>query len=341
MATTDIHLVKAAFKKQFEITMSKNGVSADDYFKKVNLPATELDPESLLPEKPFWHLINMVALEENIADFGSQVAQTTPWHRVSSLAPLIQHCLSLKHLLETFCEITLSQSSATRFTLEEHDSHYTFSYDGLPLYKHDIQMELYRVTCMIQLVQLSTGKDWRPEQISLMMPQNTTLNACGLIKKSKRCFSNKTTSITINRHLLHLPVRLESNKKNKIVNPEKADLNADFVNSIREIMSSYILDKHCSIEDISSIAGISVRTLQRRLTQHNLKFNELLSQAKFICAKEKLQDTEIQISEIASSLGYSDAANFTRAFHRWAGVSPKVFRQGCSRVSMSTHTIAV
>jgi len=69
------------------------------------------------------------------------------------------------------------------------------------------------------------------------------------------------------------------------------------------------------------------RTLQRRLTDNGLKFNELISEAKFGHAKDKLRDIQSPISEIAESLGYSDSAHFTRAFHRWSGVSPSEFRK--------------
>lgn len=33
------------------------------------------------------------------------------------------------------------------------------------------------------------------------------------------------------------------------------------------------------------------------------------------------------IVEISNELGYTDSANFTRAFRRWSGLSPQAFRQ--------------
>ena len=72
---------------------------------------------------------------------------------------------------------------------------------------------------------------------------------------------------------------------------------------------------------------MSARTLQRRLTDNGLKFNELINEAKFAHAKDKLQDVQVPISQVAESLGYSDAAHFTRAFHRWSGGSPTTYRK--------------
>jgi AraC-like DNA-binding protein len=72
---------------------------------------------------------------------------------------------------------------------------------------------------------------------------------------------------------------------------------------------------------------MSVRTLQRQLKHHGLKFNDLLNQAKFEHAKQMLNRPEVSIKAVAQSLGYSDSAHFTRAFRRWSGLAPTAFRK--------------
>ena len=157
MPDRSIHLVKAAFHAQFKKAMEARGISASYYFRKFKLPVEIDDPESLLPLKPFFQLINIVAIDEEMPDFGSFVAQTTPWHRVMSLGPLIESSKNLGNLLQTFCEIASSQSSLVKFTLEDDGKDFYFCYSDFPIYQGDVQMELYRITSMIQLVQLASA----------------------------------------------------------------------------------------------------------------------------------------------------------------------------------------
>ena len=190
-------------------------------------------------------------------------------------------------------------------------------------------MELYRITSMIQLIQLATGAEWRPETIRLIIPKTKAADSCQLLTSSNISFSQTNTAVSIETSLLELPVQLEIPKTilaNNYSNSD-ADANIEFTDSIRQILKTYTQTKSISIEELADITDLSVRSLQRRLKANDLKFNDLLNEAKFDHAKEKLHDTQIPIKEIAESLGYSDAAHFTRAFHQWSGMSPTDFRK--------------
>ena len=209
MESNNIHLVKAAFHTQFRVAMETCGVSADYYFKRFNLPTEVDEPESLMPLLPFYSLINTVAISENIPDFGSRIAQITPWHKVTSLGPLIKNSKTLKQLLTTLCEVASGQSSPVIFSLKDEDTHFSFCYTNTLQYKGEIQMELYRITGMIQLVQLAASAVWRPETIRLEMPASNIVDASPLLSDSKIQFSQADSAISIQKDFLQLPVQIE------------------------------------------------------------------------------------------------------------------------------------
>lgn len=71
---------------------------------------------------------------------------------------------------------------------------------------------------------------------------------------------------------------------------------------------------------------MSLRSFQRQLAKEQLSYSLLIDQIRFETAIRLLQDPSLKLIEIALELGYNDAANFTRAFKRWTGISPSQFR---------------
>jgi len=81
-----------------------------------------------------------------------------------------------------------------------------------------------------------------------------------------------------------------------------------------------------SIDLVAESLGFSKRALQREIGKHGLTYSLLLEQHRLGKAADWLQSSDKAITEIAFDLGYSDASNFTRAFRRCTGVSPKAYR---------------
>ena len=71
---------------------------------------------------------------------------------------------------------------------------------------------------------------------------------------------------------------------------------------------------------------MSVRTLKRKLEADGTSYSELLDEQRRGKAMLLLRRDDLAVEEVADRLGYSDAANFTRAFRRWTGTTPKAFR---------------
>ena len=76
----------------------------------------------------------------------------------------------------------------------------------------------------------------------------------------------------------------------------------------------------------ASTLFVSERTLKRRLQEEDASFQSLVDQVRLDRARDLLGSTGMNLSQIADALGYADAANFTRAFKRWTGLSPSHYR---------------
>lgn len=104
-----------------------------------------------------------------------------------------------------------------------------------------------------------------------------------------------------------------------------------FADSVKAYLNLMIEnDETPTVRRVVAAAGTSRRTLQRQLEAEGTSFSDLLAEARRSEALKRLQTERITIAAIANDLGYSDQASFTRAFRRWAGISPSRFRAGKS-----------
>lgn len=104
-------------------------------------------------------------------------------------------------------------------------------------------------------------------------------------------------------------------------------LPTDFLIAMQQIVEMLLLQGQSNVKLAAEAAGMTVRTLQRRLTEAGVSYTQLVNTTRVDIAARWLQTGELSITEIATMLGYTDASNFTRAFRRQTGVSPQAFRE--------------
>lgn len=81
-----------------------------------------------------------------------------------------------------------------------------------------------------------------------------------------------------------------------------------------------------SLQMVARLFHLTPRTLHRRLIEEGTSFKLVLEEVRHMLALEHLKSGRLSIQEIAFLLGYSDVANFRRAFKRWEGVAPSGVR---------------
>jgi AraC-like DNA-binding protein len=101
----------------------------------------------------------------------------------------------------------------------------------------------------------------------------------------------------------------------------------DFPEQVRSVLRTAILTGHASADEVARIFSMHARTLNRRLGEFDIGFRNLVDEARFETARQMLESSTMEMTQIASMLGYTDASAFTRAFRRWSGTTPTQWRK--------------
>lgn len=72
---------------------------------------------------------------------------------------------------------------------------------------------------------------------------------------------------------------------------------------------------------------MSPRTLQRRLSVHQVEFGQFVEEVRRSMAQAYVTQADYNFTEIALLLGYTEASSFSRAFRRWTRLSPLQYRK--------------
>jgi len=101
----------------------------------------------------------------------------------------------------------------------------------------------------------------------------------------------------------------------------------DFHQRVRHVVGVLLAGGPVDVRRVAGLVRTSARTLQRRLHRHGLTYAQVVAQARLETARKMLGDPGRKVGDVARTLGYSDAAHFTRAFQRWTGLTPTDFRR--------------
>ena len=88
-------------------------------------------------------------------------------------------------------------------------------------------------------------------------------------------------------------------------------------------------------EDAAAHLHMSARTLQRKLGEAELTYQQLVDDTRKDLAMRYIADPARSLIDITFSLGFSQPSAFTRAFKRWSGLTPREYRRQ-QRSNLST-----
>jgi AraC-like DNA-binding protein len=80
-------------------------------------------------------------------------------------------------------------------------------------------------------------------------------------------------------------------------------------------------------EELAEYLFLTTRTLRRHLAEHKTSFSQICTEVKCKFSKQYIVETQLSIDDIGDSLGFSDGANFRRAFKSWTHKTPTEYRK--------------
>jgi AraC-like DNA-binding protein len=264
-----------------------------------------------LSESRIWELFECTAQTMDMPAIGLQTGAIL---RIGDLGPFgrqLEQSLNLYRCLEEYINQVDGYSSHAKFWLDETANGFWFCRQGIDLI--DVgrdYVEQFTLQLMIRLVQLATGRQWYPTRVRLQAHSARSYREYDTFDTIDIECSCQSTGVWVPRALMFQVIQREADDS--------------LIQRLREVASI----KGCpNLDTAAERLAISKRTLQRTLSARGLTWRRLVDQILLEQAVSLLESNEIEFIELAHQLGYTDRANFGRAFRRWTGTSPGTYRQ--------------
>ncbi len=321
-----IHVVGAA---------DSMGVPVGSVLRKLGQPSwDQCDPNGLTAITHFFSFMDRAAHLAGSETFGAQVIEQSPFNRIGKLGQAISNAPNIYQALQTATRLLPAHTNFKRYWLAERDDQIWFC-RGSPTIL-DVGEEIccqFALTGMVQIVQMGTGTNWRPNSAVLQGDGIDTLANTELFSQADIRSHRSISAFAIPKHLLALPIEpaRTAGKLPATAAIDDADILAsapakELVGSLKQLIGTLLMEGCPRLETIAEILNMHPRSLQRLLRRKNVTHQQLVDEVRAEAASRLLGNPDGSITDIALDLGYADVAHFTRAFRRWAGVSPTQFR---------------
>lgn len=174
------------------------------------------------------------------------------------------------------------------------------------------------------------GPDWSPLRVELA---HTPLSPMAEYQTYFGCpvdFLRPTTAFHFEAAVLDQPVSTDTETHEAMISylQSIAPFTPQGVQPLVEALVRRLLPSGCAeLTVVADELGMHPRTLQRRLEEEGITFAEVVQQVRRRTAEQYLRDFDMSLRHLATELGYLEQSTFTRACHRWFGMSPMAYRR--------------
>ncbi|MCQ0987868.1 AraC family transcriptional regulator [Jiella marina] len=302
-------------------------------FARVDLPIGLLDnPDLPLPLEEQFKVLSEAGREVGDPFVGAALGRLVRMERLSAFGAWVSRAPTLAGAIDrSNWGLNRFLQTATALRLEFFETRARWSIEFLdPGGDGKFQNELLGVSYLIDGVRHYAGRSWSP---LLIMSTCRGAEQAAALERIFEAPVQPGAAVSAIDFDMDLLAATRACGTGSDVRPEPS---LPPPTSYREEVSAFcaiaLLEGPPRIDWVASKLHVSRRSLQRALDREGGSFSTVLDGLLKTRATDLLGMTDQKITDIALQLGYSDVAHFSRAFQRWAGMTPSRYRAAQQRL---------
>ncbi len=319
--------------------LRKLRIPVDPVARSIGIDLVELHPSRPIPVSRIGQLFDALADATGDALLGLHAGQAAEPR--GPLDHLMMSCPSLEDALRRCRRFGPLLISTMRIDVRRQRDHFVFEYDfgdGGATSRH---IDDYCVMATSRALGRAIGEDIRYLEVHLRYAETAHREA---LEEAFRCpvrFGEEFDRLLIPRGVMARRGRMSNpliaeqiERFAEALLPRDA-APATFTEQVRRAARTLLNSGvRAGRRDICRQLGVSERTLHRRLTEEGTSFRDVRESVLWDLAEALVAESDLKLEAVARSVGFNDAAAFSKAFKRRAGCSPLDFRRARTREAL-------
>jgi len=154
-----------------------------------------------------------------------------------------------------------------------------------------------------------------------------------LFSATSMIFDNQYTEVSFAADYLTLPIKQTEETLEEFLKASPAQLlikpkgNSLLTSRIRELLMANIDTEMPTLNEVAKQLYLSPQTMRRRLCAEKKSFQAIKDELRRDTAIHLLCMADMSLEEVSLGVGFSETSTFHRAFKKWTGVTPGLYRR--------------
>jgi len=280
--------------------------------------------------KALWNAAPIVSKDPCFGLYAGEHIRPTSFHALGFSWLSSQTLLGSIQRLCRYHQVITTAPAEMKIELDSAGYIFTVGFPNPDMIPADTTIDAFFVG-FVRLCRIATDSHFCPESVALRREDFGRVDDYVKALDAPVTFGAERNTIRLDREKLHalLPGHnIDIVKANdRVVEHYLATMEPHRVAAeVREILIQLLPSGKASQNRIAEHLHRSLSTLQRQLQTEGTNYQQIREETRRILAQDYVSDGELSLSQIAYLLGFSDQSNFSRAFKRWTGVSPREYR---------------
>lgn len=302
------------------------------------------DPDNLISYAGRGRLISHCVARTGCEHFGLLVGQQGGLSSLGLVGFLVQQSPNVGSALDSLVRYLHLHVGGAVTTLKVYGDVAVFGYDIYqPQVEATDQIGDGAVAIMFNIMCTLCGPDWKPIEVLFAHRKPKDVEPFRRFFRAPLRFDAEQNALQFSADWLEHPVSAADPELRRLLQKQIDTLEArygeNFPGQVQSALRTALLTGHAKADQIAALFSVHPRTLNRRLNAFGTSFKELVNVGRFEIARQMLENSAMEVSHIAALLDYADASAFTRAFRRWSGTTPTLWRAKRNAASLRTNQV--